>query len=186
MHRIGLFAPLFLLAILSSCDRDMRRSEDLDKLGKAPAGQAPVNSAPAVGTQPTRKPLDLPVWRIPAGASIKVKNAAGLSTRTAAIGDRFKTTVTQPVAVEGVTVIPAGAEAGGLVFATSDGGGLRRKVEMELRLVNVKLPGDRVVDIRTLSLLAARSTDTGNAPVVIEAGTEMTFQFASEARIPKQ
>jgi hypothetical protein len=162
----------------------MRKSEDLAKLGQPPAGDAKKGLEPPP-PKPFEKKQEVPSWHIPAGTDIKVKTTAGLSTRTANIGDRFPATVTQSISVEGEVVIPAGTEVSGLVFTTSDGTGLRRKVEMELRLVHLKLPGNRQADIRTLSIVADRAGAT-NYPVVIETGTELTFRLASEARIPKQ
>ncbi|HYP26880.1 MAG TPA: peptidoglycan-binding protein [Blastocatellia bacterium] len=54
-------------------------------------------------------------WVVPADTVISLRMDSSLSSRTARVGDKFTSTVTIPVYIDGVTVIPAGSTVEGRV-----------------------------------------------------------------------
>jgi hypothetical protein len=81
------------------------------------------------------------LYRVDTGTSIRVRMNGTLSSKTARVGDRFTTTVTEPVySTNGVVVIPVGSTVTGrvdTVTASRKGG---KPGEISVSFVSVKLP----------------------------------------------
>jgi hypothetical protein len=67
-----------------------------------------------------------------------------VSTRTAKPGDKFVLRVDEPVIVEGVTIVPAGAKAWGEVLAAEQSGHAGKAGRISARLLSVEAGGRQV------------------------------------------
>jgi hypothetical protein len=93
----------------------------------APAVQPP-QTAGAPGTA-AAKPRTLSV---PAGTRLRVRMADSLDARRSAVDDRFAAILEAPLAIEGVTVAPAGSKVYGKVAEVKIGGPLGSHLKLEL------------------------------------------------------
>jgi hypothetical protein len=82
------------------------------------AKPAAATTAPAAKAAPPPPPKPIIV---PAGTTLSVALTTPLSTKTARKGDRFQGQLSQPVMVDGKTVVPAGAMVEGYVVAKVSG-----------------------------------------------------------------
>ncbi len=102
---------------------------------------ASTNSAPETGsTQPSAAP-SVALLSVPAGTSVEVRLDESLSSNQSRPGEEFPATITEPIAVDGSTVIPAGAHATGRVVVARPSGHLRGVAELGLTLESVELNG---------------------------------------------
>jgi hypothetical protein len=93
--------------------------------------------------QPTVMPVTLPEH-----TPIRVTLDQSLATDRSRPGDHFAATVSEPVIVDGQTVIPQGAHARGLVVDARKSGRLRGRARLELALQSVEVDGQEY-DLRT-------------------------------------
>ena len=87
---------------------------------------------------------------LPERTEIHVTLDQALSTKQSNSGDHFDATVSEPVVVEGKTVIPQGAHAEGLVVESRESGRLRGRARLQLALQTVDVNGQSY-DVRTIS-----------------------------------
>jgi hypothetical protein len=87
---------------------------------------------------------------LPERTAIHVTLDQALSTRQSNSGDHFDATVSEPVVVDGKTVIPQGAHAEGLVVESRESGRLRGRARLQLALQTVAVNGQSY-DVRTNS-----------------------------------
>jgi hypothetical protein len=87
---------------------------------------------------------------LPEHTAIHVTLDQALSTRQSNSGDHFDATVSEPVVVDGKTVIPQGAHAEGLVVESRESGRLRGRARLQLALQTVAVNGQSY-DVRTIS-----------------------------------
>ena len=78
---------------------------------------------------------------LPEGTELHVRLEQSISSRDARPGDTFRATVFEPVVVEGVTVVPRGAVAMGLVVEAKHAGHLRGAPKLQLALTGVEVEG---------------------------------------------
>ncbi|HEX9962834.1 MAG TPA: hypothetical protein VGB00_18020 [Pyrinomonadaceae bacterium] len=108
------------------------------------------------------------LYRVDTGTNIRVRMNGTLSSKTARVGDRFKTTVTEPVySTNGVVVIPVGSTITGrvdTVTAARKGG---KAGEISVSFISVQLPNGSVRAINgsltDLNTKSAKSDDEGTA-----------------------
>jgi hypothetical protein len=81
-----------------------------DEKGPLPT-PAPKTAAKTIGFTPSD---------LPAGTAIRMKLQSSLSSRTNYEGDAFRGQVTEPVILQGKTIIPAGASIAGRILRVSD------------------------------------------------------------------
>ncbi len=94
--------------------------------------------------QPTAMPVTLPEH-----TAIRVTLDQSLATNRSRPGDHFAATVSEPVLVDGRTVIPKGAHAEGLVVDARKSGRLKGRARLELALQSVEVDGQNY-DVRTM------------------------------------
>src|SRR5258708_3122988 len=94
--------------------------------------------------QPTAMPVTLPEH-----TAIRVTLDQSLATNRSRPGDHFAATVSEPVLVDGRTVIPKGAHAEGLVVDARKSGRLKGRTRLELALQSVEGDGQNY-DVRTM------------------------------------
>ena len=89
---------------------------------------------------------------LPERTAIHVTLDQALATNQSRPGDHFDATVSEPVVVNGKTVIPQGAHAEGLVVDARPSGRLRGRARLQLALQTVAVNGQNY-DVRTNSHL---------------------------------
>lgn len=87
---------------------------------------------------------------LPPSTSIHVTLNSALSSNRSNPGDHFKATVSQPVVMDGQTVIPRGAQATGVVVDSLPSGRMSRRAHLLIALESVTVGGSRY-KIRTES-----------------------------------
>jgi hypothetical protein len=108
------------------------------------------------------------LYRLDVGTNIRVRMNGTLSSKTARVGDRFKTTVTEPVySTNGVVVIPVGSTVNGrvdTVTAARKGG---NPGQIGVSFISVQLPNGAVRAINgsltDLNTKTAKSDNEGGA-----------------------
>jgi len=87
---------------------------------------------------------------VPSDTSIHVILNSALSSNGSNPGDRFEATVSQPVVINGKTIIPKGSEATGVVVDSLASGKMEKRAHLLIALETVTVAGSRY-DIRTAS-----------------------------------
>ncbi|OLC99646.1 MAG: hypothetical protein AUH86_01945 [Acidobacteria bacterium 13_1_40CM_4_58_4] len=87
---------------------------------------------------------------LPERTPIHVTLDQTLATNQSRLGDHFDATVSEPVIVEGKTVIPQGAHAEGLVVDARQSGRLMGRARLQLALQTVAVDGQNY-EVRTIS-----------------------------------
>jgi len=96
---------------------------------------------------------------VPSGTNIVIRMIDPVDSRINTVGQTFAASVSEPVMVNGNTVIPRGADVVVKLVDASESGKLTGKTELTLDLVSVKVNG-KVVNINTQSVTQA-SSDRG-------------------------
>lgn len=102
----------------------------------------------AAATLPKRSRLES--LTVPQDTPIHVTLDQGVASDESRPGDHFEATVSEPVIVDGKTVIPQGAYAEGLVVDAQRSGRLKGRARLQLALESVSLNG-QTYDVRTAS-----------------------------------
>src|SRR5712692_5903469 len=85
---------------------------------------------------------------LPEGTAIHVRLDSTLASNQARSGEEFRATVSEPVVVDGKTVIPERASVKGLVVEARESGRLMGKSRLRLELTQVEV-GNKSYDLRT-------------------------------------
>jgi hypothetical protein len=96
----------------------------------------PDTSAATAVEQPKPQPIV-----IPAGTVLTVRTVQALGSKTSQAGQSFIATLAQPVTVEGITVIPAGATVTGTVVTAKTKGKIKGEGELSLALTSLSTKG---------------------------------------------
>ena len=78
---------------------------------------------------------------VPAGATLSVRLDRAVSTDRNRAGDRFTGSLTRPVLINGITVIPTGARVQGVVTNSASSGRLRGRAILSLALNRIEWGG---------------------------------------------
>lgn len=101
-------------------------------------GQSAQNSS---GMPPPPPPQAGQAIVVPAGTRVRVRLAQTLSTKESQTGDPFYGTLVSPVQVNGQTVIPAGAQARGVVTEAKSLGRFKGQAVLAIRLDGIRSGG---------------------------------------------
>ncbi len=85
---------------------------------------------------------------IPAGTAITVRTIDPIDTKTAAIGERFRASIDDPIVIGERTVIPRGADCTLQVVNAETGGKLKGSAELALKLYDISVDG-KAYDVST-------------------------------------
>src|SRR5258708_1542072 len=99
-----------------------------------------VRAANEAATAVAAAPRIPPTTTLPAGTRIAVRLNESVSSKQAA-GSTFSATVSEPVVIDGQTVIPRGAQATGVVIAASASGRLKGRAHVALALNAMDVEG---------------------------------------------
>ena len=123
---------------------------------------APTGARAQIASGPGASPSVMPANILPAGTELVLRLRHGLDSRRSRVGDLFEMYVAEPVAVNGVTVIPAGSTAIGEVTRVRHRKSWGRRGIVETSLSHVWV-GDHRINI------TGRANDRGHpgtAPIV--------------------
>lgn len=149
----------------------MRRTFCLIALLAFIAGSVlPVFGEPQRRRTPRRRtPVRTPVvqlYTVPANTVLRVRMDSQLNSKTARVGDRFTTTVTEPGYAGGVEVIPVGSKIAGRVSSVQRAG-RRTPGSITVGFYQLQLPTSQVYAINgSLSSLQADDVNADNEGTV--------------------
>jgi hypothetical protein len=124
---------------------------------------------------------------VPKGTEISATVGQTLATDTSKVGDTFAASLTTPIEVEGMTVIPKGAKVTGRVVKV-------KKHELKVTLASVVVHG-KSYDLETNSVKGSKSQAQDNANdadktkankdvTLLNAKSQLTFKLAKPVTIP--
>lgn len=159
-----LFAFVVCLAMVmiftqrAQCEREGMTGDDRAqkpspaRMATAPAerstSQTPPPGPPLSATTPHADQADGP--SLPSGTGIKMKLETAISTRTSKAGDIFSGRVTEPVMLDGKTVIPVGAALEGHVVRVTEPRRIKGVPSIDLRPELVTLPNGQTYTINAV------------------------------------
>ncbi len=123
---------------------------------------------PTIKKKPVKKPVAVkpaePVFAVETGTIIRTRMDKDISSKTAAVGNTFTVTVTEPVySSGGVVVIPVGSKLTGRVNAVKPAAKGGKPGEIDAGFISVKLPNGRTRTINgSLTDLDAGKTSSDN------------------------
>jgi len=135
-----------------------------------PETMAPTTPPPDNSALQTQRPCDQPTpaapgLTIPAGTQLVVRMIDRVDSDVDRTGQTFRASVDEPVAINGQTVIPRGADANVKLVASTQSGKFAGKTSLTLALQQVLIDG-HMVDTYTESVTkasASRGARTGEA-----------------------
>jgi hypothetical protein len=118
--------------------------------------------------------IELPAPRyqlveLPANAVIGIRLDTTVSTESARVEDPVEATVTRPVVVDGITVVPTGARLDGFVTLVEPGGRFRERARIGVRFTSMTIDGSRQVAIQTEAIYREGEPPAGEATAKIGA-----------------
>jgi len=113
-------------------------------------------------------PQPPPPVELPAGTRITVRMIDSVDSQVARVGDTFRAAVDEPVSLNGMTVIPRGADVVAKLVEDDQSGKLTGKTTLKLVLSTVRV-NDRSVDITT-SDVVKESSSRGNRTAATVGG----------------
>jgi 3D (Asp-Asp-Asp) domain-containing protein len=134
-HRCVHVLLLLILSFLLAC----QKSNTPASSSEGPAGGGASGSSGSAGNEGKKVAAEPRV--IPAGTVITVRLGEQLSSKDSQAGQGFSASVSQPVVVDGKTVIPDGAAAHGTVVAAKAMGHFKGGALLEVRLDSVQVEG---------------------------------------------
>ena len=109
---------------------------------------------------------------IPSGTAITVRLIDSVDSEKARLGETFRASVDEPVAVDGEVVIPRGADAVAKLIADQKSGKLQGKTALTLVLISVRARG-QMIDVTTGDVTTASSSRGARSGKVIGGTTAL-------------
>ena len=168
--RLGVFGIFAVLLTFAGCSgggnsNSANNAQSSSSTAKAPARSSSSSAAPS---QPSAPP---PVT-IPAGTEIHATLDAAVSSRTNQAGDTFEATLTEPVVVQGQTVVPSHARARGVVVEARPSGRLSKPALLSLDLSAIQVNG-AWLDIHTSDLTMEGKSHKKRDVVAVGGGSAL-------------
>jgi len=113
--------------------------EPTPQITKAPPKKTPEKPMPQAAAPPP-KPAPKPIV-IPAGTAISVRLDQAVSSKTNQTGDPFQATVSSPIVIQGLTIVPTGARASGTLTDVKDAGRFKGAASLTMALNTVAIAG---------------------------------------------
>jgi hypothetical protein len=98
-------------------------------------------------------------WSLPSGTTVHMKLETLISTQTNKVGDSFTGRVTEPVLLDGKTVIPVGAAIQGQIVKLTEPRRVKGKPTIELRPDTITMPDGQKYDFRA-TVVDTSASDT--------------------------
>jgi hypothetical protein len=106
---------------------------------------------------------------IPSGTAVHVRVDESIDTRRNRAGDQFSATLSEPIEVEGQTMVPEGTEFSGHITTAGASGRLRGRASIGLRLDSFRLDG-REYPVQTSSVDRVSASHKKRNAVLIGGG----------------
>jgi hypothetical protein len=137
---------------------------------KAPSETSANSTAPAA-TESSSSVLEqfkpAPKITIPAGTRLRVALIDGVSSNQSSSGDQFMASLTDPVVINGKTVLAKGTKVRGRVVDAKESGRVKGRASIELRLTDIIRNNSKNVAISTKTFSAvAESTKKRDAAII--------------------
>jgi hypothetical protein len=127
---------LLALCFALGCNKESTPASSTENSNAANSGTAAGGSKKGGEAKPVRQAIT-----IPEGTVITVRLGETLSSKSSQTGQGFSATVSEPVTVEGKTVIPEGAAARGSVVDAKSMGHFKGGALLEVKLDSVTIEG---------------------------------------------
>jgi hypothetical protein len=129
-------------------------------------------ATPGTTQAPAPAPMPVTATTIPNGTRVIVKTTSWLSSKSAAVGDRFSTTLVDPIYVDGRVAIPAGAMLEGTVTEVDSAGRASDAGKLHLMIDRLRSGDGQSADVRgmVVGTGAGKDLDGKGADVGITAG----------------
>jgi hypothetical protein len=156
----------------------------------APAPAAAMASAAAPATMPDPAPMPVAAPAAPTsvhlaeGVEVSFTLDDALSSATAAVGDRFGVTISEPVTLADGTVIAAGYRGRGEVSSVEKKGMLGKAGQINVRLDYVMV-GDTKVPLRASQSQEGKSTQSTTIVLAVVVSPLFLLMKGKDATIPK-
>lgn len=135
---VALTLAIYLSVTVLGCSKKTDQSAD-QTAANTPATTAPATTAPARSEEP-RKPKVEEVT-VPEGTTLTVSLGQSVGSKISQPGQSFSATLSNPVEVNGKTVIPSGAAASGTVVDAKPLGRFKGGASLQLQLTSVTING---------------------------------------------
>ena len=159
-------AVAFSLAMVVGCSSNGGNS---NSAANSPASSSSAATSAPAASSATQAPAPV---TIPAGREIHVVLDTTVSSRDSKAGDTFDATVTEPVVVNGQTVVPQHARARGVVVDAQPSGRLSKPAMLSLALQAVQING-AWVDVHTHELKMEGKSHKKRDVVAIGGGSAL-------------
>ena len=101
---------------------------------------------------------------LPEGTVIKVRTTNALSTKTHQAGDKFEASLEEAIEQDGRVLVPKGARVEGKVVESDEGGRVKGRAELAVRLSQIHVTENKAVELETNTLgRQAKSTQKEDA-----------------------
>ena len=157
------------------------------QIEQLPFEQLPLNPRP-FATWGLSDSAPAPVLVLPQGTPVCLEFTNYISTRTAKRNDRVRFRVSSEVRVEGVTIIPIGAEAWGIVTVARKPRHFSLDGRIEIALQSVTLVNGRTVSIQPAAVCRKcakwdwRASDSLQGPLLIPVAAGILAMMPREER----
>jgi hypothetical protein len=144
-----------------------------------PTAQVGAEASPATATAPLRSPAV-----IPDGTPLHVRVDEAIDTRRNRAGDAFSATLSEPIEVDGRTLVPAGTEFSGHITTAKASGRLRGRASIGLRLDSFRLNG-REYPVQTTSVDRVSASHKKRNGILIGGGAGLGAAIGAIAGGPQ-
>ena len=167
LNRFSLIALGAVALVGAGCKQGQPTAATTPAETPAPYSPANANSTPAANSPAASEaapaktgdtgggilskliPKPPPPVQIPAGTAVSVRLGQTLSTKTAQPGQAFEATLNAPLVIDGVRVASRGATARGVVVSSDDGGRVKGRAQLAVRLTSLVLANDKEAALQT-------------------------------------
>jgi hypothetical protein len=138
---------LCLLFSLVACSKKTDQTSDQtanNSANTSPASTTPAATAPVEKAEPAKPKVE--TFTIPAGTMLTVRLGQAVGSKISQPGQTFTATLANDLAIEGRTIIPAGANASGTVVDAKPLGRFKGGALLQLQLTSINVNGsDRAI-----------------------------------------
>ena len=169
-RRIGVFGIFAALVIFAGCSGNSNSNSAQNAQSPSSTANAPTSSSSSSAAN--SQPAAPPTVTIPAGREIHAVLDAAVSSRTNQAGDTFEATLTEPIVVDGQTVVRSHARARGVVVEARPSGRLSKPALLSLDLNAIQVNG-AWLDIHTSDLTMEGKSHKKRDVVAVGGGSAL-------------
>lgn len=191
LAKCAVWPALMLLAFASACSRPVSVADASTARNGQPATPSPGTDQGHNAASEASLPFH-DTSSLPAGTLLTVRLIHTIAADGSPAGGTFEAVVDEPVVVDGVALVPRGANAAGRVEAARRSSVDSDRGYVRLTLASLDVSGHDV-PVQTSSLFASakapgsnKSADANDASSIhLDKGRRLTFQLTSVVQIPQ-